>query len=267
MHSMCICIKINFYLFIENFTFLQHKNGVIHRDLKAENVLFAQDGTVKVGDFGFSTLSHAHELLNTFCGSPPYAAPELFQDKQYVGTKVDIWALGILLYFMLVGKMPFIGDTIPVLQKCILKGQYHIPSQLSTNVQTLIRGMLTQKPSDRYTMDDIVNSAWMGCAVIGCNDSGLGSSESTLREGVEMLQDQLQQTLTKLGVPFDDLTALQEDTPRDCAAGTYRIVLHQLQRKKAEQTTVACNSPSSQHRSSGSTEGRRTITSKLCIIL
>ena len=141
-----------------------------------------------------------------------------------------------------------------------------MPSQLSTNAQTLIRGVLTQKPSDRYTMDDIVNSAWMGCAVIGCNDSGLGSSESTLREGVETLQDQLQLTLTKLGVPFNDLTALQEDTPRDSAAGTYRIVLHQLQRKKAEQITV-CNSPSSQYRSSGSAEGRQMITSKLCIIL
>jgi len=222
---------------------------------------------VKVGDFGFSTLSNAHELLNTFCGSPPYAAPELFQDKQYVGIKVDIWALGILLYFMLVGKMPFVGDTIPVLQKCILKGQYHVPSQLSTNAQTLIQGLLTQKPSDRYTMDDIMNSAWTECVVIGCNDSGLGSSESTLREGVETLQDQLQLTLTKLGVPFSDLTALQEDTPRDSAAGTYRIVLHQLQRKKAEQNTTVCNSPSSHHRSSASAGGRQTIASKLCIIL
>jgi len=228
-------------------------------------VLFAQDGSVKVGDFGFSTLSHAHELLNTFCGSPPYAAPELFQDKQYVGTKVDIWALGVLLYQMLVGKMPFLGDTIPVLQKCILKGQYNMPSHLSANAQTLIRGILTQKPSDRYTMDDIVNSTWMSCAILDCKDSGLGSSESTLRGGVEALQDQLQQTLTTFGVPFNDLTALQEDTPRDSAAGIYRIVLHQLQRKKAEETSTAdCNSPSSQRRSSA--EGRQNGT-KFCIIL
>lgn len=239
---------------------------MIHRDLKAENVLFAQDGTVKVGDFGFSTLSRTHDLLNTFCGSPPYAAPELFQDKQYVGTKVDIWALGILLYFMLVAKMPFTGDTIPELQKCILNGQFKLPSRLSEDSKTLIQGILTQNPTERYCVDDIVSSMWMGDTIIHHDDSGLGSSESTLQKATETLHEQLQQRLTELGVPFNDLNTLRQDVPRDSISGTYRIVLHQLQRSQTEQ--IARSSPNSNSPQEGDIyAGRKSVTSKLCIIL
>ena len=242
---------------------------MIHRDLKAENVLFTQDGTVKVGDFGFSTLSHTHNLLNTFCGSPPYAAPELFQDKQYIGSKVDIWALGILLYFMLVAKMPFTGDTIPVLQKCILKGQYSFPSRLSEDSKTLIQGILTQNPTERYNIDDIVGSAWMGDVIVGREDSGLGSSESTLQKSAETLQEQLQQRLTELGVPYGDLNTLGQDVPRDSVSGTCRIILHQLQRSQVEhQTTIARSSPNSCYSPKQNINtGRKNTPSKLCIIL
>ena len=238
---------------------------MIHRDLKAENVLFARDGTVKVGDFGFSTLSHSHDLLNTFCGSPPYAAPELFQDKQYIGNKVDIWALGILLYLMLVAKMPFTGDTIPALQKNILKGHFTFPSRISADAKTLIQGILTQNPSERYDIDDIVGSTWMGDAVIGREDSGLGSSESTLQKSAETLHEHLQQKLTELGVPFSDLNALRQDVPRDSVSGTYRIILHQLQRSHAEETAV-CNSPNSCYQNDNK-QSHKSVTSKLCIIL
>lgn len=238
---------------------------MIHRDLKAENVLFTQDGTIKVGDFGFSTLSHTHDLLNTFCGSPPYAAPELFQDKQYVGAKVDIWALGILLYFMLTAKMPFTGDTIPVLQKCILKGQFTLPSHLSTDSKTLIQGILTQDPSERYNIDEIVGSTWMEDAIVNREDSGLGSSESTLQKDVETLHEQLQQRLTELGVPFKDLNTLRQDVPRDSISGTYRIILHQLHRSHVEHM-AGCNSPNSCY-SKQQHGDNKNVTSKLCVIL
>lgn len=125
-------------------------------------MFFADAKTVKVGDFGFSTeIRNRQELLNTFCGSPPYAAPELFSDESYVGPCVDLWALGVLLYFMTTGVMPFKAQTVTALKKIILDGEYTVPDYLSCECVQLVRGLLQQRPSSRTSIKSLRESEWL----------------------------------------------------------------------------------------------------------
>ncbi|XP_038153495.1 serine/threonine-protein kinase NIM1 [Cyprinodon tularosa] len=217
-----------------------HNMNIIHRDLKAENVLFTTNGCVKVADFGFSTrVSGRSVALDTFCGSPPYAAPELFRDKCYLGPPVDVWAMGVLLFFMVTGTMPFRAETMGKLRRCIIEANYTIPPWVPGPCQRLIRGILKPAPSERYAVDQMLGCDWLLPVEFPWTlvpfeppsplQSLLESERVTLEE--EKVEEEVRSSLEELGFTVEHLQNNQLTESRSPVTGVYRILLHRAQRR------------------------------------
>nr|XP_034837607.1 serine/threonine-protein kinase MARK2-like isoform X1 [Maniola hyperantus] len=156
-----------------------HQKRIIHRDLKAENLLLDGEMNIKIADFGFSNEFTPGAKLDTFCGSPPYAAPELFQGKKYDGPEVDVWSLGVILYTLVSGSLPFDGSTLRELRERVLRGKYRIPFYMSTDCENLLKKFLVLNPAKRASLESIMRDKWMNT----------GYEDDELRPYVEPQQD------------------------------------------------------------------------------
>ncbi|KAI1751770.1 protein kinase SNF1 [Xylaria castorea] len=137
-----------------------HRHKVVHRDLKPENLLLDDQLNVKIADFGLSNIMTDGNFLKTSCGSPNYAAPEVIGGKLYAGPEVDVWSCGVILYVLLVGRLPFDDDHIPSLFAKIQRGVFTIPHWIKPQAADLIRKMLQTNPVQRATIDDIRQDPW-----------------------------------------------------------------------------------------------------------
>lgn len=138
-----------------------HQNSIVHRDLKIENILIADNGDVKLIDFGLSNLFRRTDLLRTFCGSLYFAAPELLNASPYTGPEIDVWSFGVVLYVLVCGKVPFEDKSMTVLHSKIKRGTVEYPSWLSSQCVDLLRHMLTVNPDKRYNLSEVCNHPWM----------------------------------------------------------------------------------------------------------
>lgn len=133
---------------------------IIHRDIKSANIFISKDNTVKIGDFGISkVIDQTVQASKSFVGTPYYLSPEMVEGKPY-STKADIWALGVLLYYMCALKLPFEANSLPLLALKILKGSFPpLSGPYTRDLKTLILGMLQVDAKKRPTALDILSNS------------------------------------------------------------------------------------------------------------
>ena len=134
-----------------------HNNSCVHRDLKLENVLLDKNENVKLCDFGFTREYEGKtNYLQTFCGTVCYSAPEMLRGEKYAGEKVDVWSLGIILFALLVGELPFDEDDDQATKEKILRDEPKYPESMSHEAKGLIGKLLSKRPLLRPSLADIL---------------------------------------------------------------------------------------------------------------
>ncbi|MCP9266098.1 Alpha-ketoglutarate-dependent dioxygenase alkB-like 6 [Dirofilaria immitis] len=178
-----------------------HSMGFAHRDLKPENLLLTEDLQLKLIDFGLCAKPEFGlcDFLHTCCGSPAYAAPELIQGLLYKGHQVDVWSMGVLLYTLLCGCLPFEDDSVQKLYIKIATGRYYEPDYLSPLSRNLLKSLLQVDPEKRITISELIKNI---------------VDEEVIRE-----------LASHFGRPFNEM-----EWKFDYLTATYRLLLQQKRR-------------------------------------
>uniref|UniRef100_A0A672R932 non-specific serine/threonine protein kinase n=1 Tax=Sinocyclocheilus grahami TaxID=75366 RepID=A0A672R932_SINGR len=235
-----------------------HQKCIVHRDLKAENLLLDADMNIKIADFGFSNEFTLGNKLDTFCGSPPYAAPELFQGKKYDGPEVDVWSLGVILYTLVSGSLPFDGQNLKELRERVLRGKYRIPFYMSTDCENLLKKFLILNPTKRGSLEQIMKDRWMN----------VGHEDNELKPYIEPQPDYKDPKRTdimlRMGYSLDEIQdALVKQKYNDVMA-TYLLLdyrnseLDELSIKARPGTDLTNNTQSSPHKGQRNTSNPKS---------
>ncbi|XP_016302538.1 serine/threonine-protein kinase BRSK1-like isoform X1 [Sinocyclocheilus anshuiensis] len=137
-----------------------HSHSICHRDLKPENLLLDEKNNIRIADFGMASLQVGDSLLETSCGSPHYACPEVIRGEKYDGRRADVWSCGVILFALLVGALPFDHDNLRQLLEKVKSGVFHMPHFIPPDCQALLRGMIEVNPEKRLTLEEIQKHPW-----------------------------------------------------------------------------------------------------------
>jgi 5'-AMP-activated protein kinase, catalytic alpha subunit len=181
-----------------------HARDIVHRDVKLENILLDEQDGARLIDFGLCGYYASGKMLKCHCGSPSYAAPEIVGRMDYLATPVDVWSLGVVLFAMLAGYLPFHAKEKKLLSEKILAGSFKFPSTaISSSARDLIQRMLTVDPEARITLAEIWVHPWLASfdrwVPPGMGPGGLLRSEVDPATGAPVPDQEVMQQLGGLG--------------------------------------------------------------------
>eukprot|EP00051_Salpingoeca_urceolata_P004899 m.68699 g.68699 ORF g.68699 m.68699 type:complete len:739 (+) comp13921_c0_seq2:375-2591(+) len=205
-----------------------HDKGVVHRDLKLENLLLDGAGNIKVTDFGFSNMFREDHLMSTFVGSPSYAAPEILANEKYCGPMVDVWSLGVIVFTLLTGEMPFQEDNIAISLDRINRAAFEMPDYLSEDAQDLISSILKRNPEERWSLQRIKASPWLA------HDEQASKQAEQATPEIE-IQERVLGHMAELGYNKEQLKTAVETQLVNEATATYSLLLDKFAEEKKEE--------------------------------
>ena len=262
-----------FYQILQSIEHL-HAQGVSHRDVKLENVLFTHADSsskdVKLIDFGFSTFCQPGKRLKVFCGTPSYMAPEIVRRTEYEGRPVDIWSLGILLYALLCGCFPFRAKSYPDLYRKIARGTFSMPEELSVQVRDLLRQLLTVDCSQRITAYSAMRHPWLQTQFATAPDVDRIRLETPILisdRPADDIDDQVIEEMDKFGLTKDEMVRLILTKTHSSIATLYYLLLDVCVTRRrmmggAKRAVSSSNSGSHGSKKASSSGGANPYTSQ-----
>ncbi|KAJ9454866.1 CBL-interacting serine/threonine-protein kinase 23 [Diplonema papillatum] len=203
-----------------------HEQGIVHRDLKPQNLLLTEKDEVKIADFGFSRFQEINAegevskslRLQTQCGTPNYAAPEIFLGQGYSGFRTDIWSCGVILYVMLAGHVPFKpannSQGLQGVIMAIVQGTYQLPPGLSPQASDMIKIILKTNPDTRATMNDILAHQWLGKKEPSFKVPKITISDDEVRNSIVAAGDDIEVGVLEAGETSNDVRPAQRADER-----------------------------------------------------
>eukprot|EP01156_Anaeramoeba_ignava_P011153 Anaeramoba_ignava/a482136_49.p1 GENE.a482136_49~~a482136_49.p1 ORF type:complete len:744 (-),score=162.98 a482136_49:431-2662(-) len=204
-----------------------HKLNIVHRDIKPENLLLNAEMKVIIIDFGLANFTHLGELLTTSCGSLSYSAPELILGKEYIGPKVDIWSLGVVLYAILCGFLPFQGPTVRDLCQRIVQGSFQVPSFISLEATDLLYKIIDKNPDSRYTIEQIKVHPWF---TKGTKKQDNLDNEQDFFANIS-IDDEVLMEMKQLNFDSEEIRELIKNKIHNSTTEAYRVFFHNKQKR------------------------------------
>lgn len=235
-----------------------HRHHIVHRDLKTENLLLDANMNIKLADFGFGNFYKAGEPLSTWCGSPPYAAPEVFEGKEYEGPQLDIWSLGVVLYVLVCGSLPFDGPSLPALRQRVTEGRFRIPFFMSQDCENLIRKMLVVDPTRRITVAQIKQHRWMLADPTAAHQI-LTHSLTEYNSNLGDYSEPVLNIMNTLGIDRQKTIESLQSTSYNHFSAIYYLLLERVREHRTQQLSRQCGTWSQRPRSTSDSSSPETI--------